>query len=66
MSRLAVTKGDHHDELRRIKDKSRRTQAFLSESKKVASSTIKAENTMADKSMKQTATSGVGGGAAKE
>lgn len=38
----ARTKGEKADELRRIKDKSRKTQAFLSESKKVQSSTIKA------------------------
>ena len=38
----AHRKGDKSDELRRIKAKSRKTQAFLSESKKVQSSTIKA------------------------
>ena len=37
----AKKKGDKSDELRRIKAKSRKTQAFLSESKKVQS-TIKA------------------------
>jgi len=35
MSRLATMKGDKNDELRRNKDKSRKTQAFLSETKKV-------------------------------
>ena len=40
MSRLAMKKGEQTDELRRIKDKSRKTQAFLSESKKVTSSAI--------------------------
>lgn len=52
----ALNKGKTADELRRIKDKSRKTQQFLSESKKVQSSTIKAggESTFPDKSMKQT------------
>jgi len=35
-----MKKGEQTDELRRIKDKSRKTQAFLSESKKVTSSAI--------------------------
>jgi len=35
MSRLAITKGEQTDELRRNKEKSRKTQAFLSETKKV-------------------------------
>ena len=35
MARVALKKGSIADELRRIKDKSRKTQAFLSESKKV-------------------------------
>jgi hypothetical protein len=35
MARLALMKGDKNDELRRNKDKSRKTQAFLSETKKV-------------------------------
>jgi len=52
MSRLALMKGEKADELRRLKDKSRKTQAFLSESKKVQSSTLKAETTSPDKSMK--------------
>ena len=30
MSRLAITKGEKQDELRRLKEKSRKTQAFLS------------------------------------
>jgi len=30
MQRLALKKGDQQDELRRTKDKSRKTQAFLS------------------------------------
>lgn len=56
----ALNKGEKADELRRIKDKSRKTQAFLSESKKVTSSTIKAggDSTFPDKSMKQTMLSG--------
>jgi len=57
----AQRKGTKSDELRRIKDKSRKTQAFLSESKKVVSSTIKAGDTsQPDKSMKQTMLSGAG------
>ena len=45
MQRLALTKGEQQDELRRTKEKSRKTQAFLSQSKKVASSTLKADQT---------------------
>ena len=45
MSRLAMTKGEVADELRRLKDKSRKTQSFLSESKKVQASTLKKEDT---------------------
>lgn len=59
----ALNKGEKADELRRIKDKSRKTQAFLSESKKVQSSTIKAagqDSTKQDGSMKQTMMSGTG------
>lgn len=57
----AQRKGDKSDELRRIKDKSRKTQAFLSESKKVQSNTIKVGDSSApDKSMKQTMLSGAG------
>ena len=54
MSRLALMKGEKADELRRLKDKSRKTQAFLSESKKVVSSTLKAggEGTSPERSMK--------------
>ena len=66
----ARTKGEKADELRRIKDKSRKTQAFLSESKKVQSSTIKAgDSSQPDKSLKQTMLSGAGstsGGHSKE
>lgn len=56
----AKRKGEKSDELRRIKDKSRKTQAFLSESKKVQSSTIKAggDSTQPAASMKQTMLSG--------
>ena len=58
MARTALKKGSIADELRRIKDKSRKTQAFLSESKKVQSSNIKGtnENTMTspERSMKAT------------
>ena len=63
MQRLALKKGEQQDELRRTKEKSRQTQAFLSQSKKVASSsTAKAnETTMSpEKSMKQTMLSGGG------
>ena len=62
MTLEALNKGEKADELRRIKDKSRKTQAFLSESKKVQSSTIKTsgEGTFPDKSMKQTMLSGAG------
>jgi hypothetical protein len=35
MSRLAITKGKTVDELRRGKEKSKKTQAFLAETKKV-------------------------------
>ena len=38
MSRLAVIKAKKADELRRAKDKSRKTQALLGDSKKVVSS----------------------------
>lgn len=57
----AKRKGEKADELRRIKDKSRKTQAFLSESKKVTSSTIKpgaGDSTQPAQSMKQTMLSG--------
>ena len=57
MSRQAHTKGEIDDELRRLKDKSRKTLAFLSETKKVQSSSIKAQTQAAegisgDRSMK--------------
>lgn len=59
MATVALKKGAKADELRRIKDKSRKTQAFLSESKKVQSSTLKgAETTSPERSMKQTLMSG--------
>ena len=59
----ALNKGKTADELRRIKEKSRKTNHFLSETKKVQSSTIKAGDTTqpADKSMKQTQTMMSGG-----
>ena len=62
MQRLALKKGEQQDELRRTKDKSRKTQAFLSQSKKVASSTAKAGDTTTspERSMKQTMLSGQG------
>ena len=56
MSKIGISKGQKADELRRLKDKSRKTQAFLSESKKVKSSNIpKGDMTMSspEKSMKQ-------------
>ena len=57
----AMRKGEKSDELRRIKDKSRKTQKFLSESKKVDSNTIKVgDSSQPDKSMKQTMLSGAG------
>lgn len=64
MSRLALKKGEKADELRRLKDKSRKTQAFLSESKKVTSGTMTKgtnEGTHSpERSMKQTVVSGQG------
>lgn len=62
MQRLALKKGLQQDELRRTKDKSRKTQAFLSQSKKVASSsTAKPDQTTSpERSMKQTMLSGQG------
>jgi hypothetical protein len=70
MSRLAITKAQSADELRRNKDKSRKTQAFLGESKKVQGSQFKGAETKQpspERSMKQTVTSGPGatGGSAK-
>lgn len=63
MGRLALKKGETSDELRRNKEKSRKTQAFLSETKKVQSSTLKATetagtNTSPEKSLKATLMSG--------
>lgn len=54
----ALNKGRTADELRRIKDKSRKTNKFLTESKKVPSNTIKAGETTSPGggSMKQTQT----------
>ena len=57
MSKTGISKGQKADELRRLKEKSRKTQAFLSESKKVKSSTINKGDmttTSPEKSMKQT------------
>ena len=63
MATVALKKGAKADELRRIKDKSRKTQAFLSESKKVQSSTLKGagESTSPERSLKQTLMSGATG-----
>jgi catabolite regulation protein CreA len=55
MATLALAKGNKADELRRIKEKSRKTQAFLSESKKVQSSSMK-DTTSPERSMKAGAT----------
>mgnify|MGYP000120825034 CR=1 FL=1 len=64
MATIALQKGAKADELRRIKDKSRKTQAFLSESKKVQSSTLKgADSTSPERSMKATMMSGQTGSA---
>jgi len=63
MSKTGISKGQKADELRRLKEKSRKTQAFLSESKKVKSSTIgKGDMSMTSpgKSMKETLASGGG------
>lgn len=55
MQRVARDKGEKQDELRRAKEKSRKTQAFLKETKKVQSSTMKAgaDATSPERSMKQ-------------
>ena len=53
MATLALAKGNKADELRRIKEKSRKTQAFLSESKKVQSSSMK-DTSSPERSMKAT------------
>lgn len=62
MRRLAVKKGDTQDELRRNKEKSRKTQAFLSETKKVQPSSMKAgdmtSGTSPEKTMTKTMMSG--------
>lgn len=62
MQRLAIAKGNTCDELRRNKEKSRKTQVFLSQSKKVQSSTAKANDTTGspDRTMKATMLSGGG------
>lgn len=65
MSRLAIKKGQQTDELRRNKEKSRKTQAFLSETKKVQPSTMSAAEgagggTTMGKSLKGTMMSGSG------
>ena len=67
MSRSAMSKGQKADELRRLKEKSRKTQSLLSESKKVQSSAGggKASQTVTsspDRSMKQNQTVMSGGG----
>ena len=68
MARVALKKGSIADELRRIKDKSRKTQAFLSESKKVQSSSMKGTNdnsaTSPERSLKATQLSGTTSGGA--
>lgn len=59
---LFSIKGNVADELRRFKDKSRKTQAFLSSTKKVQSSSIKTSHETSQspkRSMTQTAVSGV-------
>jgi len=62
ISRLAVKKGETQDELRRNKEKSRKTQAFLSETKKVQGSSTKnageTSGTSPEKSMQKTMMSG--------
>lgn len=65
MSRLAITKGEQTDELRRNKEKSRKTQAFLSETKKVQPSAMAAadqtQSNSQGKSMKGTTMMSGGG-----
>ena len=62
MQRLALQKGETADELRRNKEKSRKTQVFLSQSKKVQSSSMKnaGDTSSPDRTgtMKQTMLSG--------
>ena len=63
MSRLALTKGQKADELRRLKEKSRKTQAFLSETKKVKDKTKDGGDTMSpDRSLKNNTIMSGGGG----
>ena len=62
MSRLAVTKGHTADELRRLKEKSRKTQAFLSETKKVKDKTKDGDTMSPEKSFKQNTIMSGGGG----
>lgn len=62
IGRLFVIKGNQADELRRLKDKSRKTQQFLGESKKVQPSTMKTENTSMSPKRSMTATAMSGGG----
>ena len=54
MKTLAKSKGEKADELRRIKEKSRKTQSFLSESKKVQSSSMKDSTGSPERTMKGT------------
>lgn len=71
MSRSAMSKGQKADELRRLKEKSRKTQSLLSESKKVVSSSggRKASETVTsspERSMKQNQTVMSGGGSTSD
>ena len=62
MSRLALTKASTADELRRAKDKSRKTQGLLGDSKKIQSSTTKAGGeTSPERSISKTGVSTGGG-----
>jgi len=61
MSRVAVTKGKTNDELRRLKEKSRKTQAFLSETKKVKEK-AKDDTLSPERSMKNNTIMSGGGG----
>lgn len=60
IARLALIKGEKADEMRRTKEKSRKTQAFLSDMKKVQSTKERQEgmNSSLGGSMKQTMLSG--------
>ena len=63
MTRLAITKGQKNDELRRLKEKSRKTQAFLSETKKVKDKTKDGGDTMSpERSLKNNTLMSGGGG----